>query len=284
MSAPSGGALRRFGRRIRFRIFWIVVAFGVGASSTWYFREDIFGLLLAPAKGKLSPWDLPIFTGPTEMLSATISLAIKGGMVVVFPVLVFSIYGMAKPLLGQKQRRFAVVFLPAILLCYLGGAAFAYFVMLPTGMKFLLNFGTNIAVPMIRISEYMSIVTALLFWLGVVFEIPLVMFLLAKLRLVSRRRFKRFRKYVPFAAFFLGAIITPTLDAVNQTLVAVPIIMLYEFGLFLAWIAEGGTRRLKQRAKAVATSIVRRPVIAFRVGRGWTRRTVRLWRRPRRSS
>ena len=249
MSAPKNrGAIQRFGRKIRVRVFWIVVAFGVGASATWYFREAIFELLLAPAKGKLSPWGLPVFTSPTEMLSATISLAIKGGMVVAFPVLVFSIYGLAKPLLGHKQRRFAVVFLPAILLCYLGGAAFAYFVMLPTGMKFLLHFGTNIAVPMIRISEYMSIVTALLFWLGVVFEIPLVMFLLAKLRVVSRSRFKRFRKYVPFAAFFLGAIITPTFDALNQTMVAVPIIVLYEFGLFLAWLAEGGHRSMMKKA------------------------------------
>jgi sec-independent protein translocase protein TatC len=275
VSAPKRGAIQRFGRKIRFRIFWIIVAFGVGASSTWYFREDIFRWLLAPAKGALSPWGLPVFTGPTEMLGSTISLAIKGGLVVAFPVLVFSIYGLAKPLLGQKQRRFAIVFLPAILLCYLGGAAFAYFVMLPTGMKFLLHFGTNIAVPVIRISEYMAIVTAMLFWLGIVFEIPLVMFLLAKMRLVSRRRFKRFRKYVPFAAFFLGAIITPTFDALNQTLVAVPIIVLYEFGLILSWVAEGGTRRVGRRVKAVVLGIVRRPCGWIK----WTGRRLMFWRR-----
>lgn len=112
------------------------------------------------------------------------------------------------------------------------------------GMTFLLSFGEGVAVPMISITAYMSLVTALLFWLGAVFQIPLIMFLLAKLRFVSLRRFKRFHKYVPFTAFFLGLIITPSFDMVNQTMVAVPIIILYEVGLFLAWIAEGGHRRL----------------------------------------
>ena len=234
------GAIRRFGRKIRFRIFWTIVAFGAGASTTWYFREAIFGWLLAPANGKLSPYGLPIFTSPVEMLGMAISLAIKGGLVVAFPVAVISIYGLLSPLLDPKRRRFVALFLPAIFLCYLGGAAFAYFVLLPTGLRFLLHFGTNVAVPFITITAYMSIVTAMIFWLGIVFEIPLVMFLLAKLKFVSRRRLVRFRKYVPFAAFFLGAIITPTFDALNQTMVAVPIIALYEAGLFLAWIAEGG--------------------------------------------
>jgi sec-independent protein translocase protein TatC len=181
------------------------------------------------------------------MLGATIGLAMKGGMAAALPVAVFSIFGLVRPLLKPKQRRFIWLFLPAILLSYLVGAAFAYFVMLPAGMRFLLNFGTNVAVPMITITAYMKIVTALIFWLGLVFQIPLVMFGLAKLKLVPRRRFVRFRKYMPVAALFLSAIITPTFDVVNQTLVAVPIIVLFEVGLFLAWLAEGGHKPVINR-------------------------------------
>ena len=258
-----GRASRRapwgIGRRIRFRVFWITVAFGAGASTTWYYRETIFGLLYGLAEGKLSPYGLPIYTSPVEAMGAAISLAMKGGLVAALPVAVIGLYGLLSPLLPPKQRRFVLLFLPAIFLCYVGGAAFAYFVMLPAGMKFLLHFGTGIAVPMIRISEYMSIVTAMVFWIGIVFEIPLIMFLLAKLRIVSRRRFQKFHKYVPFAAFILGAIITPTFDAVNQTMVAVPIIMLFEVGLFLAWIAEGGHRAvIRWLAKAVPKIVKRK--------------------------
>lgn len=250
------------------------LAFGVGASLTWYYHEAVFRLLLAPAKGALSPFaGLPIFTSPTEMFGMTISLAMKGGMAVAFPVLVFSAYGLVSPLLNPKQRRFAVLFLPAVFLCYLGGAAFAYFVMLPTGLNFLLHFGTNIAVPVITITEYMRLVTALLFWLGVVFEIPLIMFLLAQLKIVSRKRFKKFRRYVPAAALILSAIITPTFDVVNQTLVAVPIVLLFEAGLLLAWLAEGGPRAMMRKVKAVVIWVLRRPVVAFRAAN----RRVRRW-------
>lgn len=238
------------------------LAFGVGASLTWYYHEAIFRFLFVPAKGALSPFEgLPIVTSPTEMFGATVSLAMKGGMAAAFPVLVFSAYGLVSPLLSPKQRRFAVLFLPAIFLCYLSGAAFAYFVMLPTGLNFLLHYGTNITVPIITLTEYMSLVTALLFWLGVIFEIPLVMFLLAKLKLVSRKRFKKFRRYVPVAALVLSAIITPTFDVVNQTLVAVPIVVLFETGLLLAWLAEGGHRAMLRMAKALVVRILRRLAI-----------------------
>lgn len=235
------------------------LAFGVGASLTWYYHEAVFRFLRAPAKGALSPFEgLPVFTSPTEMFGATLSLAMKGGIAAAFPVLVFGAYGLVSPLLNPKQRRFAILFLPAIFLCYLGGAAFAYFVMLPTGLNFLLHFGTNIAVPVITITQYMSLVTALLFWVGVVFEIPLVMFLLAKLKLVSRKRFKKFRRYVPVSALILSAIITPTFDVVNQTMVAVPIVVLFEVGLLLAWLAEGGHRAMMRMAKALVVRILRR--------------------------
>ncbi len=207
-------------------------------------------MLFAPAKGDLSPYGgLPVYTGPAEMMGATIHLAMMGGVVVAFPVATISVYQLVSPLLGRRRRRIVLLFLPALFVCYLGGVAFAYFVMLPVGMTFLLHFGTGIAVPLISITEYMSLVTALLFWLGVVFELPLVMFLLTKLRLVRFEQFRRVNRYVPGAAFILSAILTPTFDVVNSTMVAVPIILLYEAGLFLAkasaiWV--GFTGRLKK--------------------------------------
>ncbi len=208
-------------------------------------------MLFAPAKGGLSPYGgLPIFTSPTEMMGATIHLAMNGGLVVAFPVATIGVYQLVSPLLGRRRRRFVILFLPALFACYLGGVAFAYFVMLPVGFNFLLHFGTSIAVPLISITEYMGLVTAMLFWLGVVFELPLVMFLLTKLRLVRYERFWRFQRYVPGAAFILGAILTPSSDPVSSTIVALPIILLYEVGLFLSWLArpkEKGHRTVWQR-------------------------------------
>jgi sec-independent protein translocase protein TatC len=261
MSAPSRGVLQRLGRRVRRHLLGVFLAFGVGTASTWYFREAIFTLLLVPGGESLSPHGgLPIFTVPTEMLGATIQLAMRGGFVAALPVLMFSVFNLLRPLLPPQQRRFVVIFLPALFLCFLGGAAFAYFVMLPTAFRFLLHFGAGVAVPLISITEYMSLLMAMMFWLGVIFDLPLAMFLLAKMRIVSYRRFRKWRKLVPVTAFVLSALITPTFDIINQTMVAVPIILLFEVGLFLAWLArpEEGAHRVMTKITSVIGGLLRR--------------------------
>ena len=117
----------------------------------------------------------------------------------------------------------------------------------------------NIAVPTIRISEYLGLVITLIFWLGVIFELPLVMFLLAKLRLISYQRLKRVRKFVPPVALIVSAILTPTMDIVKQLMLAGPIIVLYEVGLSLAWLAQPGKGRLViRKIKALLVGILRR--------------------------
>jgi len=218
------------------------------------------------------------------MMRATIHLSMTGGLLVASPVATISVYQLVSPLMSRRKQRTALIFLPVVFACYLGGTAFAYFVMLPVGLKFLLHFGEGVSVPLISITEYMRLVTAMLFWLGVIFELPLIMFLLTKLRLVRYKQFKRIRRYVPAAAFVLSAIITPTFDVVNQTMVAIPIILLFEVGLFLSRLARPkgkGYKNIVQKAKALAASIWRRLLTVFMVPprmarRGWTWFTGRL--------
>ena len=267
-------ASRILGRRIRVRLFWILLTFGAGAGGTWYFKEAVFSLLLAPAGDNLSPFDgQPIFTSPTAMMGATIQLAIRGGVIAALPVLVVSVYTLFSSLVPPQQRRFLVIFLPATVLSFLLGAAFAYWVLLPTGLRFLLNFGDGVAVPVIVLSEYIDLLTSMILWLGVVFELPIAMFLLAKMRIVSYLKFRGLRKYVPVAAFILSAIITPTFDVVNQTLLAVPMILLYEVGLFLSWLAntEEGDYLFVKKIRSGLTKVLRgvkvvigSPVVAIR--------------------
>lgn len=243
---PRLAAIQRHLRGVKGRLLWVLVAFGLGSSLTWYFRKTVIAWLILPAGGQLSATGRPVFTNPTEMFSLTVHLAIVGGCVVAAPMLVYQVFRFLRPLLSKKQGQSVAIFLPAVLVCFLGGASFAYFVLLPTGLQFLLQFGTDVADPMIRLTEYMDLALAMLFWLGVVFELPLVMFLVVKLRIVEYKRVRGFRKYVPLAAFILGALLTPTADIVNATLVALPLMVLYEVGAFLAWLARPRQQRLER--------------------------------------
>ena len=106
----------------------------------------------------------------------------------------------------------------------------------------MLTFSDDIAVPMIRVSNIVNLMIRLLFWMGLAFETPLVMYLLAQLGIVNARKLARFRRYWVVVAFILGAIITPTFDPFNQALVAVPLLALYELGILLARLADRSRR------------------------------------------
>ena len=118
--------------------------------------------------------------------------------------------------------------------------------MTPPALHFLLTFGGDVATPMIRVSNIVNLMIRLLFWMGLVFETPLVMYLLALLGIVNARVLGRFRRYWVSIAFILAAIITPTFDPFNQALVAVPLLVLYELGVLLARLA--GRKRTKSEA------------------------------------
>ena len=233
----DGDAPRSLGKRISYRLFWAFVAFGAGAGFSFYHKQTIFLWLIAPAGGKLSPFDgLPIYTSPIAMIGSTISVVSKVGFAAAFPVLVYGVLTLLKPLLPERFYKFLWAIIIAAVASYLAGAAFVYFVMLPVGLGFLLSFGEGIAVPVIDITEYLALLAALMFAMGLVFLIPIGMFLLAKMNLVKYRHFKVGRWFVPLFAGFLGIILTPTADGINFLMVGLPVLLLYEFGLFSTWV------------------------------------------------
>jgi sec-independent protein translocase protein TatC len=124
---------------------------------------------------------------------------------------------------------------------FLGGVAFSYFVLLPPAIRFLFSFGSNIATPQIRIGSYIDVVTRLMFITGCIFELPVATTFLAKLGVVTSEWLAGKRKWAIILAFVLGAIITPTVDPLNQTLIAAPLIVLYEMSIWLAKLVQSKT-------------------------------------------
>jgi sec-independent protein translocase protein TatC len=212
--------------------------FGIGFGATFWYSEYVITWLLVPAGGQLSPYDggLPVFTAPQDMLAITIWLAVRGGLILAIPVLAIGAYSLAGPWLSSSQRRVLKVTFPVPLLLFLLGVAFAYYVMLPVGLGFLLSFGEGTATPLITIRQYLDLLWALMLAMGVVFQLPLAMYLLTRANIVTYVRFRSTRKFVPFTALIFGIILTPT-DFISTFLVAVPVVVLYEVGLLLSRVA-----------------------------------------------
>ena len=229
---------------LRRRIFICLVALIIGAMVAFLFWTDVVELLKRPAQ-EVNDGEgvILIATQVPELLSTSVKVSLVGGFVLSLPVILYQVIRFVAPGLTVSERRYLFLFMPGALLAFGFGLAFAYLVLTPRALPFLLTFGGGVADPLIRISNYVDVMLRLHLWMGLAFETPVVMYLLGQLGIVSARMFARFRKYWVVIAFILGAIITPTFDPLNQTLVAAPLLALYEVGILLAWLAGRGRRK-----------------------------------------
>ena len=234
-------SLREHLDELRRRLIWVVLFVILSMVIAFVFRDQILAFLLEPGFSKLD--ERPIATEVLEVVGVTFKVTFMVGLVVSLPVVIYQIVRFVSPGLTKREKVYLLFFIPVILIAFIAGAAFAYYVLFPPAFEFLFNFGTDNVDPEIRVSSYINVVISLMFWMGTVFQIPLVMFILARVGAVTPKWLGRFRKYAVVLAFIAAAIITPTFDPINQTLVAVPIIVLYEIGILMARIG----RRLKQR-------------------------------------
>ena len=221
--------------------------------AAFVFHERILEFLLAPAAA-LNPTTegKPIFTDLTEFWGAAAKISVLTGFAASLPFFLWQVVMFLRPGLTPVERRYLYLLTPGGLLAFAAGVSFAYFVLLPPAINFLLSFGGDVATPLIRIGSYVTLMTTLLFWMGLIFELPIVIFFLTRIGVVNTRWLGRQRRWAILLAFVLGALITPTFDPLNQSLVAVPIIVLFEVGYWLAKLGERG-RAKSEDAAAKAT-------------------------------
>ena len=237
---------------LRRRVFICVVAVLAGSAVSFVFFEEIVEILVEPARDLgLGTGGELIYTEVTELLTTAIKVSFVSGLILASPIIVSQGVMFVAPGLTRQEKRYLFGFMPVVILAFAGGVAFAYYILTPPALHFLLTFGGDIATPLIRISNIINLMIRLLFWMGLAFETPLVMFLLASLGIASASSLGRFRRYWVVVAFILAAMITPTVDPVNQALVAGPLLVLYELGILLAWLAG----RSRRKSKAITTTI-----------------------------
>lgn len=234
---------------LRRRVVICVIAVLAGSAASFVFYEEIIELLSRPAYDLEGSQGIQlVFIEITELLTTAVKVSFVAGFVLALPIILYQVIMFVAPGLTGRERRYLFLFLPMALVAFACGVAFCYFVLIPPALRFLLGF-SDVAEPLIRISNFVNLMVRLLFWMGVAFETPLIMYMLAQLGIVSARQLSRFRRVWVVLAFLLGAIITPTFDPVNQTLVAGPLLVLYELGVLLAKLA-GRSRRNAETAVA----------------------------------
>ena len=225
---------------LRFRIIWSAVAWIVGGTVTFANLGFAIEILKRPldlyTKSKGIQVDL-VSLRVTEQLSASFMVAALGGLILAMPVLIYQLWAFVAPGLTKRERGYAFPFISGSILAFVAGICFAYFVALPFAMQFLIDFLPGVK-PTLTIGDYVSDIVTPLALFGILFQLPIIMFLIAKIGIISSRFFANQRRIAIFGMVVLAAIVTPTSDPVNLAIASVPLIVLYEFGIVLAKLAE----------------------------------------------
>ncbi|OCL27738.1 twin arginine-targeting protein translocase TatC [Orenia metallireducens] len=195
------------------------------------FITDILKIFTKPV-GK----DL-VYLVPTEAFFTQLKLSMFVGFLLALPIILYQIWRFVLPGLKKEEKRYLLVLVPLSYIFFLIGVAFAFFIVIPFGIKFFLGFSSDGLEAMFSLNKYISFIIKILIPFGIIFELPLLITLLVKLNLITSNFLKNKRRYVIVSIFVLSAILTPP-DIISQAMMAVPLIFLYEFSIVVARIIE----------------------------------------------
>ncbi len=195
------------------------------------FTKQILTLLIAPYGNKLQ------VLGPTEGIAIYFRVALTAGLVLAMPFLLYQFLMFILPGLEPNEKRYVAIGVPVATLLFLIGVGFAWFIMIPAAIGFLSSWQTDIFLQVWQSQKYIPFVTSLVFWIGVAFETPLILFIMTKLGLVTPQFLIQQWRFAVVIIAIAAAMITPTVDPFNMALVMLPLIVLYGLSILLSYLA-----------------------------------------------
>jgi sec-independent protein translocase protein TatC len=217
---------------LRKHLLVIVIGLAVGVAVSFSFAERALQFLAQPIGGLQSLQSIEV----TENMGVFMRVSLLSGFILSLPLTLYEIVAFVMPALKPEERKWLFIAIPAFFIMFVAGVAFAYLVMLPVAIPFLVQFLGVETVP--RLSNYIGFVTNLMFWIGLIFETPLVMFLLTKLHIVTPKLLLRGWRVAIVASSILAAMITPTVDPVNMGLLMAPMLGLYLLSVLMSVFAQ----------------------------------------------
>jgi sec-independent protein translocase protein TatC len=219
---------------LRTRIIWCLIPTLIGLLIAFRFSDQIIKFISRPLTKAGSTL---VFLAPTEAFWTSMKISMVGGLVLAMPVILWQVWAFVAPGLHKHERRYAGPFVIVGSLLFLAGAAFALLVVVPFAITFLVGFGQQQGIKdMISVSNHVDFVLKFTLAFGVVFELPLALTVLSMMGIVTPRFLSKNRKYAILINFVIAAVLTPTPDILNQSLMAGPLCLLYEVGIISAWI------------------------------------------------
>ncbi len=208
-----------------------IVAILICSAITYFvFGNQLYNLITDPLKSldvKL------VYIGMAEAFITKIKIAVLAGVIVAMPIVMFQVWRFLAPALFPKERRLALIILPLAIILFAMGVSFAYLVVFKFAARFLLVVVSGDLEPMLSVGPYVSFLITFLLPFGIIFELPMVMFFLAKAGIVNHRWLSKNRKFAVLIFFVIGAILTPP-DVISQVLLAGPMMLLYEISVLIA--------------------------------------------------
>ncbi len=222
---------------LRRRILWSLLAVAILFVPAYYFSAEIFDFLMKPLIENLPEGSSLIFTRPAEGFTTYLKVSFFAALIVAVPFILYQAWRFIAPALYRQEKQIVVPFILFGSLFFAAGAAFCYYVASPPAFKFLLNeYSSDYVKAFPTIREGLSFFMALIFGFGLVFEFPLIIFVLARVGIVTSSWLRQKRKYALLVSAVVAAILTPTTDAVSMMLMFVPILVFYELGILVAWL------------------------------------------------
>jgi sec-independent protein translocase protein TatC len=232
---------------LRKRIIWSVIGVVAAFFLCWNYADRIYGFMQAPIMQALRNNHLDqklVYLNPTEPFNMYLKVAFLAALFVASPWVLYQVWGFIAPGLYKHERRYVVPFMFSTVILFLAGGAFGYKIVYPAALDFLIGYGKQFQ-PMITINEYTDLFLTIIAGLGVVFEMPILVFFLALMGVVSAQWMWNNLRYSILVIFIIAAIITPTTDIMNMCIFAAPMILLYLVSIGVAFMVHPTRRRAR---------------------------------------
>jgi sec-independent protein translocase protein TatC len=223
---------------LRTRLFWIVLSLIVASSASYFIQDQIMAVIMQPLGGQKL-----VYLTPIGGFNFIFKVSIYFGILLVLPVVIYHIYRFLEPLMQKQRKRSVAFYILASFLLAIGGGCFAYFGSLPAALRFLTSFDIQNVSAMLTVDAYLSFIITYVLGFAALFQIPLILMIANTIKPLPPKKLMGFQRYVILIAFILAAVISPTPDVTNQTILAVPIILMYQVGVFMVWVQSRSARR-----------------------------------------